>query len=248
MDVKTAFLHRSLKENVYVCQPEGFINADHPSHVYKLKKALYGLKQAPRAWFDELSKFLLQNHFFKGIIDPTLFKRRFHDDILVISRVMSIRRENIDMSLSKVLLIRADSELESQATQQLPQPSLRRRLGTDPSLKGRVTCRSTVAATKPSQTAWNWPTCDEGPRAKSDKVCDISRGYNCFLFSAAVFCSGYFIRSNDWCFDRSRTESGFVRAAVVEQFLVLFFPLRFPHLHFFYGALMISALDAFFTW
>ncbi|GJX78585.1 retrovirus-related pol polyprotein from transposon TNT 1-94 [Tanacetum coccineum] len=50
MDVKTAFLHGTLKEDVYVCQPEGFIDADHPSHVYKLKKALYGLKQAPRAW------------------------------------------------------------------------------------------------------------------------------------------------------------------------------------------------------
>nr|GEW23850.1 hypothetical protein [Tanacetum cinerariifolium] len=49
MDVKMAFLHGSLKEDVYVCQPEGFIDADYPSHVYKLKKALYGLKQAPRA-------------------------------------------------------------------------------------------------------------------------------------------------------------------------------------------------------
>nr|GFC42379.1 copia protein [Tanacetum cinerariifolium] len=83
MDVKTAFLHGSLKEAVYVCQPEAFIDADHPSHVFKLKKALYGLKQAPRAWYDELSTFLLQNHFFKGTIDPTLFIRRFHDDILV---------------------------------------------------------------------------------------------------------------------------------------------------------------------
>nr|GFC17943.1 copia protein [Tanacetum cinerariifolium] len=81
MDVKTSFLHGSLKEDVYVCQPKGFIDADHPSHVYKLKKALYGLKQAPRAWYDELSKFL---HFFKGTIDPTLFIRRFHDDILVV--------------------------------------------------------------------------------------------------------------------------------------------------------------------
>ncbi|GKE51307.1 retrovirus-related pol polyprotein from transposon TNT 1-94 [Tanacetum coccineum] len=55
MDVKTAFLHGTLKQDVYVCQPEGFIDAGHPSHFYKLKKALYGLKQAPRAWYDELS-------------------------------------------------------------------------------------------------------------------------------------------------------------------------------------------------
>nr|GEU34098.1 hypothetical protein [Tanacetum cinerariifolium] len=83
MDVKTTFLHGSLKEDVYVCQPEGFIDVDHPSRVYKLKKALYGLKQAPRAWYDELSTFLLQNYFFKGI-DPMLFIRRFHGDILVV--------------------------------------------------------------------------------------------------------------------------------------------------------------------
>ncbi|GKA30138.1 retrovirus-related pol polyprotein from transposon TNT 1-94 [Tanacetum coccineum] len=57
---------------------------DHPIHVYKLKKALYGLKQAPRAWYDELSTFLLQNHVFKGTIDPTLFIRHFDDDILVV--------------------------------------------------------------------------------------------------------------------------------------------------------------------
>nr|GFA94477.1 retrovirus-related Pol polyprotein from transposon TNT 1-94 [Tanacetum cinerariifolium] len=84
MDVKTAFLHGSLKEDVHVCQPEGFIDADHPSHFYKLKKALYGLKHAPRAWYDKLSIFLLQNHFIKGTINPTLFIRRFHDDILVV--------------------------------------------------------------------------------------------------------------------------------------------------------------------
>nr|GEZ70528.1 retrovirus-related Pol polyprotein from transposon TNT 1-94 [Tanacetum cinerariifolium] len=84
MDVKTAFLHGSLKEDVYVCQHEGFIDVDYPSHVYKLKKALYGLKQAPRAWYDELSTFLLQNGFSKGTIDPMLFTTRFDDDILVV--------------------------------------------------------------------------------------------------------------------------------------------------------------------
>nr|GEW79974.1 retrovirus-related Pol polyprotein from transposon TNT 1-94 [Tanacetum cinerariifolium] len=86
MDVKTAFLHGSLKEDVYVCQLEGFIDVDYPSHVYKLKKALYGLKQAPRAWYDELSTFILQNRFSKGTIDLTLFTRRFDDDILVVNQ------------------------------------------------------------------------------------------------------------------------------------------------------------------
>ncbi|GJZ39377.1 retrovirus-related pol polyprotein from transposon TNT 1-94 [Tanacetum coccineum] len=65
MDVKTTFLYGTLKEDVYVCQPEGFIDADHPIYAYKLKKEVYGLKQAPRTWYDELSTFLLQNHFFK---------------------------------------------------------------------------------------------------------------------------------------------------------------------------------------
>nr|GEX41383.1 retrovirus-related Pol polyprotein from transposon TNT 1-94 [Tanacetum cinerariifolium] len=72
-----------LDEDVYVCQPEGFINVDHPSHVYKLKKALYGLKQVSRAWYDELSTFLFQNGFSKGTIDPMLFTKRFDEDILV---------------------------------------------------------------------------------------------------------------------------------------------------------------------
>nr|GFB14333.1 retrovirus-related Pol polyprotein from transposon TNT 1-94 [Tanacetum cinerariifolium] len=51
--------HVTFKEDMYVCQPEGFIDADHPIHVYKLKKAQYGLKQVPRAWYDELSMILL---------------------------------------------------------------------------------------------------------------------------------------------------------------------------------------------
>ncbi|GKA22374.1 retrovirus-related pol polyprotein from transposon TNT 1-94 [Tanacetum coccineum] len=66
MDVKTAFLNGPLKEEVYVAQPEGFVDPDHPEKVYLLRKALYGLKQAPRAWYDELSNFLMSKGFTKG--------------------------------------------------------------------------------------------------------------------------------------------------------------------------------------
>ncbi|GKB78512.1 retrovirus-related pol polyprotein from transposon TNT 1-94 [Tanacetum coccineum] len=66
MDVKTAFLHGTLKEDVYVCQPKGFIDADHLSHVYKLKKALYGLKQAPKACCFEIS-MMGEMTFFLGL-------------------------------------------------------------------------------------------------------------------------------------------------------------------------------------
>nr|GFC36540.1 hypothetical protein [Tanacetum cinerariifolium] len=60
-----------------------------------VKKALYRLKQAPKAWYDELSTFLLQNNFFKGTIDQTLFIRRFHDDILVTSTASTTTADNV---------------------------------------------------------------------------------------------------------------------------------------------------------
>ncbi|GJS73948.1 retrovirus-related pol polyprotein from transposon TNT 1-94 [Tanacetum coccineum] len=84
MDVKTAFLNGELNEVVYVSQPEGFVDPDQPTHVYRLKKALYGLKQAPRAWYDKLSRFLMSTGFSKGVVDPTLFTRKTCKHILLV--------------------------------------------------------------------------------------------------------------------------------------------------------------------
>nr|GEU44978.1 retrovirus-related Pol polyprotein from transposon TNT 1-94 [Tanacetum cinerariifolium] len=84
MDMKMAFLNGPLKEEVYVAQPDGFVNPDHPEKVYRLRKALYGLKQAPRAWYDEISKFLTSKGFTKGIIDSTLFTIRYEEDIILV--------------------------------------------------------------------------------------------------------------------------------------------------------------------
>ncbi|GKB76563.1 retrovirus-related pol polyprotein from transposon TNT 1-94 [Tanacetum coccineum] len=84
MDVKTAFLNGTLKEEVYVNHPDRFVDHDHLEKFYRLRKALYGLKQAPRAWYDELSTFLMSRGFTRGTIDPTLFMIRYEEDILLV--------------------------------------------------------------------------------------------------------------------------------------------------------------------
>nr|GEV25920.1 retrovirus-related Pol polyprotein from transposon TNT 1-94 [Tanacetum cinerariifolium] len=71
-------------EEVYVNQPDGFVDPYHPDKVYRLKKALYGLKQAPRAWYDKLSNFLVSKGFSKASIDPTLFITEHEEDILLV--------------------------------------------------------------------------------------------------------------------------------------------------------------------
>ncbi|GJZ82592.1 putative ribonuclease H-like domain-containing protein [Tanacetum coccineum] len=84
MDVKSAFLYGTIEEEVYVSQPPGFVDPEFPEKVYKVEKALYGLHQAPRAWYETLSTYLLDNGFYRGQIDKTLFIKRVKDDILLV--------------------------------------------------------------------------------------------------------------------------------------------------------------------
>nr|GEV26749.1 putative ribonuclease H-like domain-containing protein [Tanacetum cinerariifolium] len=84
IDVKSAFLYGTIKEEVYVCQPLGFEDPDHPDKVYKVVKELYGLHQAPRAWYETLATYLLENGFQIGTIDQTLFIKKQKVDILLV--------------------------------------------------------------------------------------------------------------------------------------------------------------------
>eukprot|EP00253_Pinus_taeda_P034475 PITA_34475 len=70
MDVKTAFLNRVIKEEVYIEQPEGFETHERRTHVCRLKKAIYGLKQAPRAWYGRIDNYLQQMQFVKSDAYP----------------------------------------------------------------------------------------------------------------------------------------------------------------------------------
>nr|GEY31887.1 putative ribonuclease H-like domain-containing protein [Tanacetum cinerariifolium] len=84
MDVKSDFLYEKIKEEVYVYQPLGFEDPDFLDKVYKVEKALYRLHQAPTAWYETLSTYLLDNGFYRGNIEKTLFIIRHKDDILLV--------------------------------------------------------------------------------------------------------------------------------------------------------------------
>ena len=79
MDVKNAFLHGNLEEEVYMRQPPSFEDKKHPEYVCKLKKALYGLKQAPRSWHRKLSESLIKIVFKMSKVDPSLYVKKMND-------------------------------------------------------------------------------------------------------------------------------------------------------------------------
>nr|GEY46019.1 putative ribonuclease H-like domain-containing protein [Tanacetum cinerariifolium] len=84
MDVKSMFLYGRIDEEVYVTQPKGFVDPQHPKKVYKVVKALYGLLQAPRAWYATLSTFLLKHGYRRGTIDKTFFLKKNNRDIILV--------------------------------------------------------------------------------------------------------------------------------------------------------------------
>lgn len=85
LDMKSAFLHGELKEEVFVQQPEGFVKKGEEEKVYKLKKALYGLKQAPRAWYSKIEAYFAKEKFERCSSEHTLFTKKNEGNILIVS-------------------------------------------------------------------------------------------------------------------------------------------------------------------
>lgn len=85
LDVKSAFLNGTLQEEIYVEQPEGFVEQGEEEKVYLLKKALYGLKQAPRAWYSKIDEHLSSLGFEKSLSEATLYVKRKENDVLIVS-------------------------------------------------------------------------------------------------------------------------------------------------------------------
>ena len=85
MDVKNAFLHGELQEEVYVEQPLGYVHPSYPDYVCRLRKALYGLKQAPRAWHDRIAEYLVSVGFRRAHADHSLYVHESDAGIVVIT-------------------------------------------------------------------------------------------------------------------------------------------------------------------
>eukprot|EP00253_Pinus_taeda_P018723 PITA_18723 len=83
MDVKSAFLHGDLHEEIYMEQPIGFIQTDS-SLVCRLKKSLYGLKQAPRAWYAKMDSFLLESGFSRCYSDNTVYTKKVGNSLIIL--------------------------------------------------------------------------------------------------------------------------------------------------------------------
>ena len=84
MDVKTAFLHGDLEEEIYMEQPEGFRVKGKEDYVCRLNKSLYGLKQAPRQWYKKFESVMGEQGYRKTTSNHCVFVQKFSDDDYII--------------------------------------------------------------------------------------------------------------------------------------------------------------------
>jgi ATP-binding cassette subfamily B (MDR/TAP) protein 1 len=85
LDVKTAFLHRELEEEIYMLQPEGFAETGKENLVCRLNKSLYDLKQAPRCWYKRFDSFIISLGYNRLSSDHCTYYKRFEeDDVFII--------------------------------------------------------------------------------------------------------------------------------------------------------------------
>nr|GEV04828.1 hypothetical protein [Tanacetum cinerariifolium] len=116
MDIKSAFLYGRIEEEVYMCQPLGFEDPDYPDKVYKVEKPLYGLHQASRAWYETLSKYLLDIGFHRGLqvkhkSDGIFISQdKYVDEILRVFKYEHVKPTSTSMDKEKALLKYSDGD------------------------------------------------------------------------------------------------------------------------------------------
>lgn len=111
LEVKNAFLHGDLAEEVYMKQPSEFVDPRYPTHVFRLHKALYGLKEAPRAWYLRFAVYLSSIGFHSSRSDTSLFTYHRNSEVIyLLLYVDDIILTASDSSLINRVISRLSSE------------------------------------------------------------------------------------------------------------------------------------------
>ncbi|KAH9698599.1 hypothetical protein KPL71_024065 [Citrus sinensis] len=83
LDVKTAFLHGRLQEEILMTQPEGYVDSEKPNHVCLLKRSLYGLKQSPRQWYLRFDEFMLSHGYLRCSFDCCVYYKQISPNLYI---------------------------------------------------------------------------------------------------------------------------------------------------------------------
>ena len=112
MDVKTAFLNGHIEHDIYMSQPDGFVDPDHPEYVCKLRKSLYGLKQSARCWNQTLDSFLTKNGYRRSDADNCIYVKSIKDSNGFISFViLAVYVDDIIPVSNDINMLNAEKEL-----------------------------------------------------------------------------------------------------------------------------------------
>ncbi|KAL8092162.1 hypothetical protein AgCh_034456 [Apium graveolens] len=183
LDVKTAFLHGDLEEDIYMVQPEGFQVAGKENLVCKLIKSLYGLNQAPRQWYLKFDSFMMKNGYTRSVMDHCCYFKQFDssyiilllyvDDILIagsnmreinrLKRQMSEEFEMKDMGAAKQILGMSIIRDRTEGTLKLSQDNYVEKLLQKFSVQDAKT-RSTPLVSHFNLTKKQSPKMDEGKK------------------------------------------------------------------------------------
>ena len=114
LDVKTTFLHGDLEEEIYMQQPEGFVEKGKEHLVCRLKKSLYGLKQAPRQWYQKFNSFMTDQGYHKTKADHCVFVKKFEGGdfmilLLYVDNMLIVGRDQVKVWMLKKALNRTFS-------------------------------------------------------------------------------------------------------------------------------------------
>jgi hypothetical protein len=124
LDVKTAFLHRDLDEEIYMEQPEGFVHNRSKKFVCRLKKSLYGLRQSPRQWYKKFDSFKVSQNYTRSENDHCVYFKILNNGIFIIlvlyvDNMLLARKIITEINRLKAQMVRTFDMKDLGATRQI---------------------------------------------------------------------------------------------------------------------------------